>query len=202
MESVFGRTNRSLPPTWLKLEAGGLDRDDALEMARHAVSKGAPLDVTSSPSLWGVALRGHEPVLSVRGGLDIENAGSEAHAFDLLSAHLVETLSCLTVRTLDFYFLKLRRGLEEHQISGAIQALTAAKQDGLIRHSGFEACGPAFAVLANWQFNDAFESAIIPAGSENDPLQNLAIERRLGILTPGLNLVSVRSIEEVDQALA
>lgn len=201
MESVFGRTNRSLPPTWLKLEAGGLDRDEALELARYAASKGAPLDVTSSPSLWGMALRDQNSVLSVRGGLDIESAGSETHAFDLLSAHLIETLSCLTVRTLDFYFLKLRRGLEEHQISGAIQALTAAKQDGLLRHTGFEACSPAFAVLANWQFNDAFEAAIIPAGTENEPLFNLAKERRLGVLTLGENLVAVQSRADVDRAL-
>lgn len=148
-----------------------------------------------------MALRDQNSVLSVRGGLDIESAGSETHAFDLLSAHLIETLSCLTVRTLDFYFLKLRRGLEEHQISGAIQALTAAKQDGLLRHTGFEACGPAFAVLANWQFNDAFEAAIIPAGTENEPLFNLAKERRLGVLILGENLVAVQSRADVDRAL-
>jgi aryl-alcohol dehydrogenase-like predicted oxidoreductase len=103
-----------------------------------------------------------------------------------IQAHIIETLSATGHETIDFYFLKVTRALEEYQIDGALSALEELKQEGNIRFVGLFADGPALAALGLWQFHDAFEAVLL----SNNPVERetyqtlapMAAERRTGIL--------------------
>jgi len=161
--------------------------ESAKDLVDHAVAQNVPLDITSQPALWGGCMRGTEATLMSIGGPRIENATEEDHAMDLVQAHLIETLSSIGREYIDFYFLKIRRGLEEYQINGALAALESAKQEGNVRFIGLFPEGPPMAILGVWQFHDAFETVLLPKNPlENrayDNLAPLAQERRAGIVT-------------------
>ena len=126
-------------------------------------------------------MRGAEDVLSVKSSAHYERATSQDHATDLMQAHLIEVLSCLGRPMIDFYFLRVRRVVEEYQINGALAALEFAKQEGHVKHIGIVADGPAIAVQGVWQFHDAFEVLLVKP--EDSSLANLAKERRVGVVT-------------------
>jgi aryl-alcohol dehydrogenase-like predicted oxidoreductase len=141
-------------------------------------------------------VRGGQDVLLQRGTLQIELATSEDHATDLIQAHLIETLSAMGREMIDFYYLRIRRNLEEYQINGALAALEHAKQEGYIRFLGLMADGPAMAVLGFWQFHDGFDSVMIPrpvhSSRSLENLEPLAHKRRVGVvLTDCLNIAGV-----------
>jgi aryl-alcohol dehydrogenase-like predicted oxidoreductase len=183
--SLLGRTNQSFPPVWLSLSAalGGNPKD----LAAAASTSGTVIDVTSSPALWGGLLRTSDCTFLYRGGEDIEVATDERHASDLLQAQLIQVLSCLGRPQIDFFCFKVRKGLEEFQINGALAALDEAKQDGLVKWIGLSSGGPALATLGAWQFHDAFDLLLVNRShfSETDyaTLVPLAAERRVGIVT-------------------
>jgi len=155
-------------------------------MVEAAIALGVPIDITSQPALWGQYLRGTVSPLVAFGGQEIERATSEGHASDLVQANLIELLSSVGRICLDFYFLRVRRALEEFQISGALSALEAARHEGHIRFLGLGAIGHSVGVRSIWQFHDGFEVlAISREGSNGDPggLVSLALERRVGVLT-------------------
>lgn len=187
-QPVLGRTNAVFPPIWLSLSVpnGGF-AESAKQLVDHAVAQNVPLDITSQPALWGGCMRGTEATLLTIGGPRIENATEEDHAMDLVQAHLIETLSSIGREYIDFYFLKIRRGLEEYQINGALAALESAKQEGNVRFIGLYPEGPPMAILGVWQFHDAFETVLLPKNPlENrayDNLAPLAKERRAGVVT-------------------
>ncbi len=187
-QPVLGRTNAVFPPIWLSLSVpnGGF-AESAKDLVDHAVAQNVPLDITSQPALWGGCMRGTSATLMTIGGPRIENATEEDHAMDLVQAHLIETLSSIGREYIDFYFLKIRRGLEEYQINGALSALESAKQEGNVRFIGLYPEGPPMAILGVWQFHDAFETILLPKNPlENrayDNLAPLAQERRVGIVT-------------------
>lgn len=145
---------------------------------------------------------------------DFERATDEAHAADLVQAHLFEMLTCVGRDFLDVYFLRIRRAVEEYQIAGALMTLELAKQEGHIRFLGIYSDGPAMATLGMWQFHDAFELLLVPklpepgGGEAYTALTPLAHERRVGVvaLTPlsefascanHPTMVAVRSADEV-----
>ena len=188
MSDVLGRTNRTFPRIWLALRPAETGREaDHKALLEHALAQGVPLDVSSSLALWGGLLAGRSATLVARGGLEVANATSSDHACDLLSAHLIETLSSLTRPTLDIFFFRFRRALEEYQIDGALQALEAARQDGLIKHVGLLAEGNPLAALGFWQFRDAFELVLVPRNPVEtelyEALAPLANQRRAGLVT-------------------
>lgn len=183
--SLLGRTNQSFPPVWLSLSAtaGG----NPAELAEAASNSGTVIDVSSSPALWGGMLRSKESTFLYRGGGDIEVATDERHASDLLQAQLIQVLSCLGRQQIDFFYFKVRKGLEEFQINGALAALDEAKQDGLVRWIGLSSEGPALATLGAWQFHDAFDLLLLKRShfdqSNYATLAPLAAERRVGVVT-------------------
>jgi hypothetical protein len=197
-QEVFGRTNVSLPNGWAKLSVpdGGFGDASPMDLIDAVRSVGCPLDISSQPALWGSMVRGGQDVLLQRGTLQIELATSEDHATDLIQAHLIETLSALGREMIDFYYLRIRRNLEEYQINGALAALEHAKQEGYIRFLGLMADGPAMAVLGFWQFHDGFDSVMIPrpvhSSRSLENLEPLAHKRRVGVvLTDCLNIAGV-----------
>jgi hypothetical protein len=141
-----------------------------------------PIDVSVSPALWGGKLNRKEAVVSCFSSSAYENATESSHAIDLTQAHLIEVLSCLGRETLDFYFLRVRRMVEEFQLAGALEAMELARQEGHIRHLGIACDGPSLSTLGVWQFNDAFEAIYIPDAEAGTTLRGLARERRVGVV--------------------
>lgn len=188
--AVFGRTNRTFPSVWLSLrpprdpDPESVDRLAAV--AIEAAEFGVPLDITSQPGIWGNHLRGREATLVAVGRSDVESATEEAHAADLVQAHILEVLCSLTRPTIDFYAFRVRRAMEEFQVSGALMALESARQEGHIRHLALWVDGPPLAALGLWQFHDAFEVIFAPVShrdrSAETTLVPLARERRVGIV--------------------
>ena len=183
---LLGRTNRAFPSIWLSLSLPH-DGGDLDALVRAALDSNAPIDITSLPALWGGKMRGTSAPIMMIGGSDFERATDETHACDLVQAHLIETLSSLGREHIDFYFLRVRMSVEEYQISGALQALELAKQEGHIGFIGICCDGPSLATMGTWQFHDAFELLLVPRNHYDseayDTLAPLANERRVGIVT-------------------
>lgn len=151
------------------------------DVVASALEAKTVLDISANPALWGGQMRGTDALLMTRGGLEIERAPDEKTACDLIQAHLIQTLSAIGREYIDFYFLQVRRRLEEYQITGALQALESAKQEGHIRFLGLAAEGPGLAVQSVWQFHDAFEVLLLREPDEG--LTGFARERRVGVVT-------------------
>lgn len=197
MSEVFGRTNIAVPEVWLRPIVGA----DPQALAQAALQSGLPLDLSSQPALWGGLMRNDPEYASrlvvARSSVDFERASDESHTVHLVHAHLIEVLSALGRPQLDIYFARIRRGLEEFQINGVLQALEMAREDGLIRFTGIAAEGPALVVRSVWQFHDAFEAALL----STEELVAFARERRVGVLqesTGNPRLITVRSASEVE----
>lgn len=207
VEMVLGRTNTEFPSLWASL---GVSPEVSPEILVEAVRPLAiPMDISSQPALWGGFLRGGNDVLVQRSTIQYERATSEDHATDLVQAHLIETLSSIGREMVDFYFLRVRRVVEEFQINGALAALEFAKQEGHVRFLGLLVDGPALAVQSVWQFHDAFEAIILPPSA--DSLKPIAHERRVGIVGLGeigalddvqATLVPVRDLSHVEAVKA
>lgn len=206
-EPPFGRTGRAFPPRWLRLlvpDAG----DSASELIDAAVASGLPLDLSIQPALWGGALRRHAtvPPLVGIGGEEIAHADRATQAADFVQAHLLQTLSALGREQIDFYFLRMRAPLEEVQIAGALECLEAARQEGHVRHLGLFADAPPVAVLAMWQFHDAFDALLVRPGDAYDVLAPMARDRRVGVVSLGngrgdVVLTSVRSRSTIEASI-
>ncbi len=187
--NLLGRTNQAFPSVWLSLSAALAESEpsDLGRLVGAALESGLPIDISSQAALWGGYLRGTDSTLAALSTTTFENATDEKNASDLVQAHLIETLSAIGREHLDFYFLRVRHAFEESQISGALQAVEMARQEGHIRFVGICCDGPAFATLGLWQFNDAFEVLLVPRNHYDtdayDTLAPLARERRVGIVT-------------------
>lgn len=183
---LLGRTNQQFPSIWLSLRhpSSGVSFGD---LASAAVEARAPIDVSNKPALWGGMMRGTDATLMVQSSLDYQRATDEDHACDLIQAHLIEVLSCIGREWMDLYYLRVETMPEEFQLSGALQALELAKQEGHVKHIGLSCAGIPFAALGAWQFHDAFETLLVPRsysdGDAYQVLSPLARERRVGIVT-------------------
>ncbi|MCW5939331.1 MAG: hypothetical protein KF884_02625 [Fimbriimonadaceae bacterium] len=187
MSQFFGRTNVSLPRAWLALLARGSDAEARDTLVGRALDLGAPLGVSSAPSLWGPSLGRREATLVACGALEVCRALDSKQAFDIVTGELVALLSALGRDHVAFYFLKVRSALEEHQIAGSIEALHAAKEEGLVRFAGLRCDGPGMVGLGLWRLHDAFEAVMVPRSptvtEPYDTLAPLAQERRVGLVT-------------------
>ena len=207
--NVLGRTNRQFPSVWLRLLATSTSSPAFDEFIRAAQMAKTPLDISSAPGLWGGLLRGDATTeLMTVSNTDYEHATSSAHAADLIQAHLLETLSAIGREKIDFYFLTSRSRLQETQLSGALQTIEMARQEGHIGFVGIHAEGPEDATYANWHLHDAFE--LISLTGPSATLRSIAQQRRVGIidrttapssLGPGVSLVPVRNSSEIAAAL-
>lgn len=178
----LGRTNTEFPAAWAALRVDPQTTPEALVTAVRELH--VPIDISSQPALWGGFLRGGTDVLVQKSTIQYERATSQDHSTDLLQAHLIETLSSIGREMVDFYFLRVRRAVEEYQLNGALAALEFAKQEGHIRFLGIAAEGHAIAVQSVWQFHDAFDVLYAPSEGA-DPLISLAAQRRVGVVMSG-----------------
>lgn len=179
--ALLGRTNLAFPPVWLSLRppVGG---DGLAEFVAQARSAKTVLDLSIQPGLLGGQMRGGMDLIALTGSRDYERATDSTHAIDLVQANLIQLLSAVGRETMDFFFLPVRSNVEEFQISGALEALESARQDGHIRFVGLQCVGSPFATLGLWQFHDAFDVVRMPVSAE-ETLAPLARERRVGVIT-------------------
>lgn len=188
-EALLGRTNRAFPAVWLSLSLpheGGEEPIDALVAAARAAN--VPLDISGNPALWGGRMRGDDSLfLTQISTAGYERAADDRHAGDLIQAHLIETLSAIGREWIDVYFLRVRRAVDEAQLSGALEAMELARQEGHIRYLGIVCDGSSLATLGMWQFHDAFDLLLVPRNHHDDEayrtLAPMARERRVGIVT-------------------
>lgn len=172
MDATFGRTNREFPRIWL---APQQPRDGSVEdLAQAVIDAGTVVDPSSSYPLWGHLLRGSGVPLMASVGLEAERAVDQEHAANLIQASILSILSSLGTDRLEFLFFTVRRGLEEHQINGVLEAFELARQDGLVSFFGLRAEGPGLAVLGVWQFHDAFEVLLLPRHPGTDAYETLS----------------------------
>lgn len=184
-ERVFGRTNHRFPSVWLSLRVPS-ERSDGhvATLAEAALASGLPLDVSSSPGLWGGAMRATGAVLMRVGGRELTHATDEEHAANLVRAHLIETLCAIGREHLDFYFLRLGDTPADHQIVGALSALEEARSEGHLRFLGLFTADHPSASLSVWGRYDAFEVGLTDPGSEpmSAALAAHATAKRAGLL--------------------
>ncbi len=176
---MLGRTNREYPSIWLRPHLG--ETEDLGPMMDALAEVDTVIDVTLMP---GVLSRLHGKKLLYRGGTGIAGARTNNNAGDLMGAEIIEIVSSLAGQPLEFFVLRVREPLEDHQIEGALGALTSALEEGLVRHValGFE--GPAAMPL--WQLNDAFDMVLVTRNhrDESDYLaaSAQARSRRVGVV--------------------
>jgi len=202
---VFGRTNRAFPPAWLSLAAPS-SPPELPRLVSAALAARTVVDISAHPGLFGGFMRGSDGLLMGAGGNEIGDAPDEDTAANLIHAHLIQTLSAIGREWLDFYFLRVRRPLEEFQVTGALKALEWARDESHVKYVGLSAETDPLEVQRIWQFHDAFEAVLLPGEPGFAGLRGLAAERRVGIVTKpaagipldsGPILHTVRSAEEV-----
>jgi len=182
MNELFGRTNRAFPDPWLSLRLPD-DPAETQALTNEAAKSGLPLDVTHAASVWGAHLPAETGPLIAFLGSDYALARTRDDACDLLSAQIVQVLSCLLGRRFTFLFLPVNGPVQEFQFDGALQALETARQDGLTEFTGISCEGNPFDTLSVWQFRDAFEALCVHDHEALHTLRPLAEQRRVGILT-------------------
>lgn len=154
-------------------------------MADLAKRQHHPVDLSSSPAVWGHLLRGANIPFVGDAGADVSQAADAASASRMVQASLLALLSAIGKETLTFCLLPIRTALEEFQIVGALEALEQAREEGLIQYAGIRGLKSPFAVQSVWQFHDAFEVVMIPrqaSGQSEKILLPLADARRVGVV--------------------
>ncbi|GIV08798.1 MAG: hypothetical protein KatS3mg019_0889 [Fimbriimonadales bacterium] len=190
-KTLLGRTNQYVYPVWARGNLSGVgSAEERAERLMDALlhSPIETLDITPAPALWGRFLREVENTLrvAVASPVNLLLQASDARvAANLIQSHLVETLCAIGRERVDYYFLSLHESPSEAQLSGALEALEVARQEGQIGATGLAAWGDPFSMLALWRSHDAFEVVLLP--HEANTLQTLLPEaraRRAGIVIP------------------
>jgi len=186
---LLGRTNRYVFPVWAR---GHLTGDGSAEaraerlMDALLASPIETLDISPAPALWGRFLRERANRLQIAVATPTNlllHAPDARIAANLLQSHIIETLCAVGRTHIDYYFLSLHETPNETQLSGALEALELARQEGQIGAIGLAAYGAPLAILALWRTHDAFEVALLP--DEAERLQTLLPEahaRRVGVV--------------------
>lgn len=184
MIQPFGRTNKVFPTIWPKLLQPA-DLSEAEKMAELAVKWQAPVEVSSSQVMWGHYLRGADVPFIGLIGREVSKTSDAPAASRVLQASLLALLSALGRDCLEFCFLPVKTALEEHQITGALDAMEEAREEGLIKFFGLQVLGSPWAAQSVWQFHDAFEAVMIPqtpSGESESSLRPMADSRRVGVV--------------------
>jgi hypothetical protein len=176
---VLGRTNKSYDRTWVRPIFGG-ELDSLLD---YLGEYEGVIDATAMPAILGARLTKPRQFM-IRGGLGLPNAGTASQSADSVGGEIIEALSSTLQTSLEFFLLRIREPLEEHQIEGALGALDEARGEGLIHHLGIAVESPA--ALPIWQLNDGFDIVLVsPEGNLYVESKKLAVARRVGLVVDG-----------------
>lgn len=185
----FGRTNRMVYPIWARGHlVGEGSAEERAERLMHALLESPieTLDITPAVGLWGRFLRevpNHLQVAVVSQPELILSAADARIAANLVQSHLIEVFCAIGRTQVDYYFLGIRETPNEAQLSGALEALEVARQEGQVGAIGLAVLGNPLHILALWRLHDAFEVILLPDDSLT--LQTLLPEaqyRRTGVV--------------------
>lgn len=184
MIESFGRTNQPAPKIWYR-PSGELVRDSAVSLIAEApISPHCVVDIHSDVILLGHAFSQTPARLMTIAGKEVWSTPDQRTAADEMSGTILATLSAVRGKKIDFWFLELDQAPEQYQLDGALQALTEAKEDGLVGSICLRIANNLYAGLSTWRFNDAFDVITTRgiAPPDHDALIDLAKERRVGVL--------------------
>ncbi len=204
---LLGRTNRMVYPRWAlgALRGKGTAEEQAEALFQSLLKSSIEvLDITPAPGLWGYLIRKYAPPTqtAIVCPPHLISLASDARIASVsLQSHIIETLCSIGRETIDYYFLSMAQPLTEAQLSGVLEAMEVARQEGQIRATGIACYGDPMRTMALWRTHDAFEVALIP--NEPTALQTLLPEarhRRAGVVlhseqplgledTEGLNIL-------------
>lgn len=105
------------------------------ELVDAAAAANTVIDITSQPGLWGAFLPEQSKVMAI-GEAEIEKSIDETHAQNLIECDLIELLSAIRRESMDLYVLRVRNGINERQMDGALNACKLLKQSGVARAIG------------------------------------------------------------------
>ncbi|MFN7161782.1 MAG: hypothetical protein ACK4NB_01825 [Fimbriimonadales bacterium] len=188
-KTLLGRTNRYVYPVWARgdLRGDGVAEERAAR-SLHALYQSPieVLDITPAPALWGRFLREQPSSLQIAVASPVSlllHAPDARIAANLVQSHIVEILCAIGRAHIDYYFLSVREPVGEAPLSGALETLEIARQEGTISALGLAAFGDPLASLALWRRHDAFEVALLPDRAEViTTLLPEARARRVGVV--------------------
>ncbi|GBC92772.1 hypothetical protein HRbin15_01249 [bacterium HR15] len=201
----LGRTNRWVFPLWVRGTLPKAEPTDAQMSAffEQLLSLGVEvLDITPSHGFWGRYLREFQlpvQVAIVAPETLLAYAPDSTRAARAVQAHLIETLCAIGREQCDYYFLNFTYLPSEALLSGALEALELARQEGHIGAIGLAAYGDPLRILALWHTHDAFEVALLPNRPET--LQVLLPEaraRRVGTVADCTHLTMPNPLSLLD----
>jgi len=203
---LLGRTNRYVFPVWARGQLSGEGSAEERAARLFSALLESPietLDISPAIALWGRFLRehAHQLQIAVVSPQNLLLQAPDARiAANLVQAHIIETLCAVGRTHIEYYFLALHDPPNETQLSGALEALELARQEGHIGAIGLAAYGKPLAILALWRMHDAFEVALLPDNSEHrQTLLPEARARRAGVV---LHLTDGHVIDPPQVALA
>ncbi|MFQ3611860.1 MAG: hypothetical protein SNJ72_10250 [Fimbriimonadales bacterium] len=205
---ILGRTNRRVYPRWVlgALRGSGSAEEQAEALLQSLLNTPVEvIDITPAVGLWGHLLRKYSPALQtavICPAHLISMAGDARIASVFLQSHIIEMLCAIGREHIDYYFLSLDQPIGEAQLSGALEALEIARQEGQIRATGIACYGDPLRTLALWRTHDAFEVALIP--DEPPLLQALLPEarhRRVGVVLRSEQPLPIEQTERLQQRL-
>ncbi len=186
---LLGRTNRYVYPLWVRgaLRPSGRSAQEEAEtlFARLLESPYEVLDITPSPALWGQLLRQHPTTLQIAvvAPYHLLRVATYSLGGYSVQAHLIETLCAVGRERVDYYFLNLSEPIAESALSGALEALELARQEGQIGALGLYISTEPLRALSLWRTHDAFEVLLIPNDADlRNVLMPEARVRRVGVV--------------------
>ncbi|OYT69891.1 MAG: hypothetical protein CFK49_10575 [Armatimonadetes bacterium JP3_11] len=188
-KTLLGRANRYVYPIWARGDLRG--SSSAEERAERLFQMLLPspietLDISPAPAIWGRFLRETTNTLQVAVASPrnwLVHAPDARIAAHLIQSHIVEVLCAIGRPQIEYYFLSIGEPLSEAQLSGALEALEIARQEGQVRSLGLAVAGNPLSVLALWRTHDAFEVVLLPDAPETtETLLPEARARRAGVI--------------------
>lgn len=153
------------------------------ELVDAAAAANTVIDITSQPGLWGAFLPEESKVMAI-GEAEIEKSIDETHAQNLIECDLIELLSAIRRESMDLYVLRVRNGINERQMDGALNACKLLKQSGVARAIGLHSHD--LATLKSFlNQSDLVDIILAP----DNPLESchelhaLALEKQLDVVT-------------------
>lgn len=188
-KTLFGRANRYVYPVWARGDLRGSNSAEERAERLFQILLQSPietLDISPAPAIWGRFLRETANTLQVAVASPtnwLVHAPDARIAANFVQSHIVEVLCAIGRPQIEYYFLSVREPLSEAQLSGALEALEIARQEGQISHMGLAAWGNPLTVLALWRTHDAFEVVLLPDTAEaTETLLPEARTRRAGVI--------------------
>ncbi len=166
--TLLGRTNQYVYPIWARGHLSGEgSAEERAERLMHALLQSPieTLDISPAPALWGRFLREvpNQLKIAVQSLPEMLTQAADARiAANLVQSHLVEIFCAVGRTRVDYYFLAIRELPTESQLSGALEALEVARQEGQVGAIGLAALGEPLSLLALWRMHDAFEVVLLP----------------------------------------